>query len=182
MEKIKNFVIKYQLWFKLAAIALLICVVFTPLILSESYDTRYTVSIWEFIKNYSANINNMEPKYAVHWNLSWVIFFLTIIILILLCLSFWKKHLLKLSCFLYILDFGIILVAAIFACKYEHGQYEENDFAIPFIAFFIAALLFILTLLLIHYIIKNNKSISKTERIAQLEKRIEQLEQERDSE
>ena len=97
MEKVRNFVVKYQVWFKLAAIALLICVLFTPLILSESYDTRYTVSIWEFIKNYSANINNMEPKYAVHWNLSWVIFFLTIIILILLCLSFWKKHLLKLS-------------------------------------------------------------------------------------
>ena len=45
MEKVKAFVIKHQLWFKLAAIALLICTIFTPLSHIPFYQQFLTIQL-----------------------------------------------------------------------------------------------------------------------------------------
>lgn len=176
MEKIKNFVIKYQLWFKLAAIALLICVLFTPYISSGRAEVTGHMSFWDYVYDTSYYVPLIGLQF--HWIVSWIVFFISIISIVFVLLSLWKKPYFILFSISYIVDFIFIMAATIFACVYEKFP---NEIAMPHVAFYISLILFIITILFLYFWKKDRlKKPTKSEQIAQLEKRIEQLEQERD--
>lgn len=182
MEKVKAFVIKYQLWFKLAAIALLVSTIFAPFVYAPIEEVMNSYSFWVYIE-LSFILSPNLPQ-GLHWILSWIILFVTIAIIVLFIVTIIRKtstKILYFGLYLYIIDFILILISTIWACIYER---MPNSISCPHIAFYIALLLLvadIITLWQLHKWTKNHpRKPTKNERIAELEKRIEELENRKD--
>jgi len=192
MEKIKNFVIKYQLWIKLVAIALLVCVIFTPYIYVKSKALGLTVvgkeTFWNLIK-YNDNALKYPANYRFHFTSSWFIFFITLFAICSIITSFFikTKKIILISTFLNIINFPLILATTLHTVWFGKNT-ASNDVQIlniPHIAFFFAFILFGLSIIILPYLIKQIKLeytnkphiLSKNEKISELEKRIKQLEE-----
>ena len=187
MEKVKNFVIKYQLWFKLAAIALLICVVSTPYVfwfansknIFEYYDQH---SLWSVISD-----KIIIPRYGygkITVILCWISFILTTITILSLVLSIVKKNkFITFTIIIFFIDYLFLFTNSIYTSWFRSEIYSHYGTCIPSYAFIVATLLFISAILILKQLIQYKKTLpknlSKTEQIAELEKRIEQLERER---
>ena len=167
MEKIKNFVIKYQLWIKLVSIALLVCVIFTPYIVSainlgkKDYVSSY--SFWNLIID---NNDSQEylPKYRFHFISTWFIFFiiLTVISLIIINIVTKKSNLLTFACIFFIIAFFIILATEGYSLWfYYYAQIKPSGlpgYTFPHIAFFISILLIFLDIMVLIQLMKEKKS------------------------
>lgn len=199
MEKVRNFVVKYQVWFKLAAIALLICVLFTPYVKIIDYhhnlNEQAAISFWHIVLNNRLDIKdkifvspNSYHQFPAYVFLGWSVFLLSLITIVFLLISIFKKKFLIVASLSYIVNFIIIfssLIYSIYAYK-NSIIFTDQMNCVPNIAFYLSLLLFLANIfILIMYLIpkfKWNKihKPTKAEQIATLEKRIEQLEQERD--
>ena len=92
MDKIKSFIIKYQLWFKVIIIVLLLCVIFTPLvhIHAEDLDTA-NYSVFDFVIRPSRLVVYNDPSILL-FICAWLAFIGTIIIICLLLCSFYLNN------------------------------------------------------------------------------------------
>mgnify|MGYP001624266957 CR=1 FL=1 len=192
MEKVKAFVIKHQLWFKLAAIALLVCIIFTPytsIILPVANET-YHFSIFYYLTTNS----NLSPYIAL-FSISIGICIITVFIIVLLFLSILKKNnkpFLSIS----LTSFGVLFILyliSLFLSIYTWGSYTYEAPSIPHIAFYLLLLLSVFVSFIAYYCYKEwrikqprtqiRSKLKKTEQtIAELEKRIEELENRKDGE
>ena len=194
MEKVKVFVIKHQLWFKLAAIALLVATIFTPFVhIHAGFKNGGTETV-----NFSIFDYVFRPSYAKLYNnpsiflfiAAWLAFIgsLGIIALLLFCLRNKDGKLILLCSYTYCLIFILILFATIYSLIFytpflKNMTASMNAWGIPHIAFFIALFLFVADILCIVYMKKEYlRAPTKSERIAELEKRIEELENRKDGE
>ena len=177
MDKIKSFVIKYQLWFKLAACILLVCMIFTPLLSVPFYNQQLNKSIETFVHNFHDFFISDPKSHALQYIFALISLILIICIIITVFLSIFIKYqqfylIFSLS---YIVCYVFIILTFISAGSYGHN--ESGFKGIPHIAFFLALLLLVADIICIVFWIKSHKpSPSKDERIAELEKRIEELE------
>ena len=176
MEKVKAFVIKHQLWFKLAAIALLIAMFFIPFATLFYYDQADSVSFFFYIKNY---------KYKSSSYLWYDLAIIQIILIALSCISIFmslfKQKFTFYSFFLYLPCFLIYFIAY-FQGLIAYEIMTEFIF-IPNITFFLSVLLLIFDIISIVFWKKAQPYVpTKNERIAELEKRIEELENRKDGE
>lgn len=168
MDKFKSFVIKYQLWFKLAACILLVCMIFTPTIHQTILNTPFT-SVWSFIWYHHRWGLTFNREYVFYFYCYYAFVIITIALIVLLLVSIFQKKIFALCQFLYILDFIVYILGAVFMFY--------NSPSIPHIAFYLALLLLVADIICTVFWIKSHKpSPSKDERIAELEKRIEELE------
>lgn len=185
MDKFKSFVIKYQLWFKVIIIVLLLCVIFTPLvhIHAEDLDTA-NYSVFDFVIRPSRLVVYNDPSILL-FICAWLAFIGTIIIICLLLCSFHfrnNRQLLRLSSILYLVVFAFILFVTIYSLAFYIPLFRNmtnaaKTWGIPHIAFYLALLLLVADIICTVFWIKSHKpSPSKDERIAELEKRIEELE------
>lgn len=168
MEKIKNFVVKYQLWFKIGAIAIIICTVFVPFVhYGLSTANQFNYSIWYYI----INTNFISPDYRFLSILACLIFSLSIINLILLIVNCIVKKYFLANSIVYTINFLFMTALYIsYACITIN--------AIPHVGFYLALLLFLFNIFLLYYLIKKRKKThqSKSDRIAELEKKVAELE------
>ena len=168
MNKLKSFVIKYQLWFKLAACILLVCMIFAPTIHQTILNTPFT-SVWSFIwHRFRWGVIPMNDKYVFYFYCYYAFVIITIVLIVLLIISIFQKKIFALCQFLYIIDFIVFILGAAFMFY--------NSPSCPHIAFYIAFLLLIADIVCIISWLKSHKSKSKSERIAELEKRVQELE------
>lgn len=162
MEKVKAFVIKHQLWFKLVAIALLICTIFTPLSHIPFYQQFLNYSAWELtklVKIFSSFINPAEGIQYVFACVSVCLIFSDIALLIV---SVFLKNslILKSTLFIYTLAFITLTLAMIFACVNE--QVSKTTIIIPHIAFFLALLLLIIDIITLWQLHKSKRTAERT--------------------
>jgi len=184
MEKIKNFVIKYQLWIKLVAIALLVCVIFTPL-------ERHS-SIFNIIQA-DIRVNDYAHKYSYYGIFSWFVFILTLSLIVLMIVSIFikNKNILLTISVLYIIDFIFIFLTILFCfidfyyiIKYittvggTHWGGPHSTY--PNIASFLSLILVVADLMILIPLIKWKKQQPRKktnkQKIAELEQRIIELE------
>lgn len=169
MEKIKNFVVKYQLWFKIGAIVIIICTVFVPFVhYGLSSANQFDVSIWDYV----LNLNVISPDYRYLSILSCIIFSFSIINLILLLVNCFVKKYLLTNSIVYTINFLFMVALYIsYACITIN--------TIPHVGFFLALILFIFNCFVLYNLVKHQKesrSSSDSERIAELEKKVTELE------
>ena len=167
MDKIKSFVIKYQLWFKLVACILLVCIIFTPTIHQTILNTPFT-SVWSFIWHHHRWGLTFNREYVFYFYCYYAFVIITIALIVLLIVSIFQKKFFALCQFLYILDFRVYILGAAFMFY--------NSPSIPHIAFYLALLLLVADIISIVFWFKSHKSSSQNDRIAELESRIEKLE------
>ena len=184
MIKLKNFIVKHQVWFKLIACALLVCVIFTPLV-------RHS-SIFNIIKS-DIRVDEYLNKYAYYGIFSWFAFIFTLICIVLTVVSFFinNKNIILTISVIYILDFIFILLSVLFrfidfyySIKYittvggTHWGGPRSTY--PNIASFLSIILFIFDLILLIPLIKWKKQQPRKktnkQKIAELEQRIIELE------
>lgn len=175
MEKIKNFVVKYQIWFKIGAIAIIICTVFVPFVhYGLSTANQFNYSIWYYI----INANFISPDYRFLSIIACIIFSLSVINLVLLIINCFVKKYLLANSIIYIINFLFIIALYIsYACITIN--------AIPHIGFFLALILFIFESFVLHELIKHrkkNERSSDSDRIAELEKKVAELEAQKQNE
>lgn len=188
MEKVKAFVIKYQLWFKLAAIALLVCTIFTPYtcIILPVVNEVHMFSIFYYL---TLLTDKILPVYAALFSFSVCICIATALIIVLLVFSILKKTN-KPFLFITLITFGVLFfcyLLSLFFSIYAWGSYTYNAPTIPHIAFYLLLILSVFVAFVSHYFYKDcrakhsHKSTTKTkQKIAELEKRIEELENRKD--
>ena len=91
MEKFKNFVSKFQVLFKLAAIALLMVTVFAPTVSYLSHRTPFTspwAFIWHFLDLGEIPFNS---HYSYVWFSCWAFVLISALLAILLLVSIFCK-------------------------------------------------------------------------------------------
>ena len=170
MDKIKSFVIKYQLWFKLAAIVLLVGMFFIPFATLFYYDQADSVSFLFYVKNYE-----YKSSSYLWYDLAIIQIILTVIISVSIFVSIFNQKFIIYSLFLYLPHFLIYFIA-FFQGLITYEIMTEFIF-IPNIAFFLSLILLIFDIISIVFWKKNHHSAStKNERIAELEKRLAELE------
>lgn len=160
MEKVKAFVIKHQLWFKLAAIALLIAVIFTPYVYIKeigqgNISKQTAITIFQTVINYRIGTGNyflfpnMRGECPTQPILAWISFFLIILTIGLICVSLKKQKSLLFSLisfyFSTITAFTFYIYSFFCIKKYLMFGYGVT---IPNISFFLLVLLFIFSLFL----------------------------------
>ena len=151
MEKVKAFVIKHQLWFKLAAIALLVCTVFTPLVYyGYSGKNEFYPTIWEHIL-LGQSIANQYYFISVF---AYFYLSITILIIVLLIFSFFNKKVLKITLYFYYIDTAFLLGISIF--------YFTQPNACPHIAFFLSLLLLIADIITLWQLHKAKQTAERT--------------------
>lgn len=178
MEKFKNFVCKFHWLFKLAAIALLMVTVFAPFVYFSPAITRYN-SFWMLSKLFIGLDFSLYDEFLLGIG-CFITVIASLLVACLLTISiFWKK-LLRFSLFLYLLIFACAISCAIYFMTIAplFFGFSPSTIRTPHIAFYVAIILLIAdiaTLVLI------KKPISKKDaKIAELEKRIEELENGKD--
>ena len=173
MEKFKNFVSKFQVLFKLAAIALLVVMVFAPFVSINPF----TYSVLFYIEN----VAYLTEEWKHLATVAYIILALSALTILLLVISFFYKKILSACLYIFLLDFitfGIIAISIITMSLTSSGTYATP--AIPHIAFYVAIILLIAD---IATLVLMKKPISKKDaKIAELEKRIEELENGKDGE
>lgn len=168
MEKFKNFVCKFHWLFKLAAIALLAVMIFAPTVSYLSLLTPFT-SPWAFIWHF---LDLGEVPLNGHYSYSscWAFVLISALLAILLLASIFYKKIFYICIALYFIDLIPFIICIVVLFK--------SAPAIPSIAFYAALFLLIAD---IATLVLMKKPISKKdEKIAELEKRIEELENGKD--
>lgn len=138
MEKVRNFVVKYQVWFKIIEIILLLGIIFLPLCQLIFYGENETKSIWYFV-SHSSNVNNIDTlNHALHYIFAWIVLILSLVIVLLTILSsFFKKQSINTTTMiLQSFNFLFIILTLIWTCIYEHNVWEPNG--IPHISFYLS--------------------------------------------
>lgn len=140
MEKVKVFVIKHQLWFKLAAIALLVGIIFAPytFIILPVVNETYSFSIFYYLTT-GSNL----PPYIALFSISIGICIITVFIVILLSLSILKKTN-KIFFSVSLISYGILFIfylVSLFLSIYTWGSYTYEAPSIPHIAFYLLLIL-----------------------------------------
>lgn len=195
-KKASCFARKHFLWFILCSLALLVVALLTPMfhfkLEATAYGDRYHTIIDRHNVQYFAG-------QTVLFDLSYIIndFILSIIainIILLIVFIFRKKSLyLSLSCICSIITF-ILAVVNFAQNASEHNYahidtyYEETLVTIPHVSFFILLIFFIASILSLISILfqiykrKQPKKTSDSDRIAELEKKVAELEAQKQSE
>ena len=170
MEKFKNFVCKFHWLFKLAAIALLMVMAFAPAVSFLSHRTPFT-SPWAFILHFldlGEIPFNSQSSYV--WFSCWAFVLISALLAILLLASIFYKKIFYICIALYFIDLIPFIICIVVLFK--------SAPAIPSIAFYAALVLLIAD---IATLVLMKKPISKKDaKIADLEKRIEELENGKD--
>ena len=186
MDKIKSFVIKYQMWIKLAIIALLICSVFTPIIhIHIGNLSSVNCSLFDLIAKTSNVPLESDPNIFL-FICSWIAFIgiIAIIVLLLLNLHFRRATLDFYCTVIYILVFALTLFVTIYSLVIftpflKNSMNINKTWGIPHIAFYLLCLLFIFNAVVLYFMKKlkmANQQQPDSDRIAELESRIEKLE------
>lgn len=147
MEKVKAFVIKHQLWFKLAAIALLVCTIFTPTILQIPEKTPF-ISIWSFIYHHiKYGEIPLNREYIFFFVSSYIFVISAITVAVLLLISIFRTKSLIFCLYIYLIDFVFFIIGASFL-------FYSYPSSIPHVGFYIELLLFIIDIICIIFQIK----------------------------
>ena len=188
MEKVKAFVIKHQLWFKLAALALLIAMLFTPftfIVLPVSNE------IHSFSILYYLSVESNLSPYIALFSISICICIITAFIAIILLLSIWKKSD-RLFLSISLVSFGVLVLfylSSFFLSFYTWGSYTYEVPSIPHIAFYLLLILSIFISFVVYFVIKNGEKGSPStngkkqnigKRIKVTENKIKELENRKD--
>lgn len=136
MERVKAFVIKYQLWFKLAAIALLVATIFAPFyIMIVGDDIWQNYSIWYYATN------NSYIDYVRPLTILYIILALCAIILLTFSI-FLKNKIVIITYFIsYLIAFILLTVAVSCICTELNSKISTNGYCIPNVAYFISIFL-----------------------------------------
>lgn len=169
MEKIKNFVVKYQLVFKLCIIVLLIVGFFIPFFCMASLpEDDYSLT--------SLTASEIEREYLSLQTYTVPFFvFCSLISVFLIVHVFVKKAIfIYITCGLYIIAFALLLA------DFFQWMYILHE-TIPHISFWLYFLLFVFNAFAVVFLIKDfrkiyPKKLNKTDRIAELEKKVAELE------
>lgn len=180
MEKFKNFVSKFHWLFKLAAIALLVVMIFAPFIYFSPARTRYD-SFWMLTKLFIGLDFSLYNQYVLGLGCFITVIAAVVTAVLLAASLFWKK-LLRIALFFYIFVFAIAASCTIYFMTsnsyYSIFTLPESVTKIPYIAFYAAIILLIADIVTL---VLMKKPISKKDaKIADLEKRIEELENGKD--
>lgn len=153
MEKVKAFVIKYQLWFKLAAIALLVATIFFPFyVMVVDGEIWQNYSIWYYATN-NAYIDFVRPL-----TIAVLILLLSVIILSGLNLFFKRKQIIITLLFLYLFTFVLITIAVSCVCVELKEAINNKGYCIPNLAYYLAILLFFADIITLWQIRKDKSS------------------------
>ncbi len=190
MNRLKSFVIKYQLWITLISIILYIVMLFSPMYTLKftyiRYGDRYKTIIDNKVINYQIKKGILFNMHDI-FNILIVVFVVAYILLSICYLIKKKKIFLNLSCSCSILSF-VFIVSYIVSKAKEFNFSHIDDYSdeilttIPHVAFYIGFIIFIFcTIVLainiyIHYKSTHPNIQTKSERIAELEKRVQELE------
>ena len=178
MEKFKNIVSKFHWLFKIAAIALLMVTVFAPFVYFSPAITRYN-SFWMLSKLFIGLDFSLYDEYLLGLG-CFISVIASLLAACLLAISiFWKK-LLRFSLFLYLLIFACAIFCATYFMTIAplFFGFSPSTIRTPHLAFYAAIILLIAD---IATLVLMKKPISKKdEKIAELEKRIEELENGKD--
>lgn len=172
MEKIKNFVVKYQLWFKIGTGVLLILLLVTPF-WTDGIADGVSLNLFSFI-SYTANfpsVSSLSPLCIVTIIL---IFFALILTILAIFLKKTSINLCTILCIILASTFLIIVTSCRIGEFSSYGMSSQ-----PHIAFYFAVLLFVLDLFALYFFIKHQKEnqlSSKSDRITELEKKVAELE------
>lgn len=178
MKKVKLFVLKHQLWFKFGAIALLITMIFLPYtyIVLPVVNEIHTFSVYYYLTMLTDNLSSV---FVAAFAFSVCICIIAAFIIVLLLISVLKKsnkYTLFISLITYIVLFFFYLFL-LFISIYAWGPYTYDATSIPHIAFYIALLLLAADVACIILLRKKQpRRQTKSEKIAELERRIEELE------
>lgn len=166
MEKFKNFVSKFHWLFKLAAIALLVVMIFAPTVSYLSHRTPFT-SPWAFILHFldlGEIPFNSQSSYV--WFSCWAFVLISTLLAILLLVSIFCKKIFYGCLVLYFIDLIPFIICSVFLF--------QNAPAMPSIAFYAALVLLIADIATL--VLMKKPQSKKDAKIAELEKRIEELE------
>ena len=175
MEKIKNFVVKYQLWFKIICALLALSSFFAPQIfLSLNGDTvSYTL-----LHIYEANSYGPDSLLAIELIIPLCVLFCLCALLYLVSIFVKKKSFCFFISICYFVTFLSLAIEHIFLCSaYKNASSSINT--IPHVGFFLALILFIFDCFVLYVLIKHRKENippTKSDRIAELEKKVAELE------
>ena len=175
MEKIKNFVVKYQLWFKIGISILIFIGFFIPFFSEQNIPTPQLKPHLSYLyelpnREYNLNLSPLSIPILIFLSLSIAFIFISIILR--------PPYFLLLSCLVYCIAF-IFLFANFFQWLCFSEQYDIS--IIPHIAFFLYLLIFLFDIVVSIYLIKHFRKIypkkpTKSDRIAVLEKKVAELE------
>lgn len=143
MEKLKNFVSRFQVLFKLAAIALLVVMVFAPFIYFSPARTRYD-SFWMLTTLFIGLDFSLYDEFLLGLG-CFITVIASLLAACLLAISiFWKK-LLLFSLFLYLLIFACAIFCAIYFMTIAplFFGFSPSTIRTPHIAFYVAIILLI---------------------------------------
>lgn len=192
MKKVKAFVVKHQVLFKLMAIVMLVCIIFLPyvLIIEDAYGTNGTqkqsaITIFQTIINARLGL---DKKYFITPNrdgdcpaqpiLGRISFVLLLFTIIFLAISIKKQKVFYISLILFIIAaiFSFLFFFYSYSC-YSTYIIRRYGTVLPNVAFYIALLLLAADVACIILLRKKQpRRQTKSEKIAELERRIEELE------
>ena len=174
MDKIKNFVVKYQLWFKIICALLALSAIFSPqILLSQNSDTfSYTL-----LHIYDVNSHGSDCLLAIELIIPLCVLFCLCALLFLVSIFIKKKSFCFFISICYFVTFLFLATEHILLCS-VYKNASSSISIIPHVGFYLALLLFLFDLFLLYYLIKERKQTrqSRSDRIAELEKKVAELE------